>query len=247
VAANDAGSGRTARAALVLMSRDPAVRERVGPELERRYGADYEVVVCLGRDDITSRVEELRARGLPVAVVLACLSPEDPDGLDVLAHIGALEPAAVRACIVRWGDLQTAAPIFEAITLGRLDAWLYRPAKAVDEAFHVSMTELLEEWESRQGDVYEAVRVIGERWSPRSQELRDMFTRNRVPVGFYDASAPAGREQLDSLGLEHPDLPVVVLRFQPEHPVLENPARCRSRPPSGSWNRWTAPRSSTSS
>jgi thioredoxin reductase (NADPH) len=107
VAANDAGSGRTARAALVLMSRDPAVRERVGPELERRYGADYEVVVCLGPDDVTSRVAELAARGVPVAVFLAGLSPADPDGLDVLAQTGALEPTAVRACIVRWGDLQT--------------------------------------------------------------------------------------------------------------------------------------------
>jgi thioredoxin reductase len=224
VAANDTGSGRTARAALVLMSRDPAVRDRVGPELEKRYGADYEVVAGTSPDDLTPRVAELAARGVPVAVFLAGLSPEDPDGLDVLARAGALEPTAVRASIVRWGDLQTAAPIFEAITLGRLDAWLYRPAKAVDEAFHVSVTELLEEWDSRQGDVYEAVRVIGERWSPRSQELRDMFTRNRVPVGFYDASTPAGREQLEGLGLDRPDLPVVVLRFQPEHPVLQNPS-----------------------
>ncbi len=224
MAADDTGSGRTPRAALVLMSGDPALRDRVGRELRTRYGADYEVVVCLSRDDISARVAALRARDLPVAAFLVGSGPDDPDGLDVLAETGSLEPTAVRACIVRWGDLQTAAPIFEAITLGRLDAWLYRPSRAVDEGFHLSVTELLDEWDSRQGNVYEAVRVIGERWSPRSQELRDMFTRNRVPVGFYEASSPAGREQLETLGLDRPELPVVVLRFQPEHPVLENPS-----------------------
>ncbi|MCF6506459.1 FAD-dependent oxidoreductase [Blastococcus sp. MG754426] len=224
MAASEPDSDVTPRAALVLVSRDPPVREQVGAELGRRYGADYAVAVCDPGDDVAARIAQLRDGGTPVALVLAGLGPDDPGGLDVLDRAGALAPGAVRACLVRWGDLETAAPIFEAITLGRLDGWLYRPERAGDEDFHLSVAELLAEWDARQGSGYEAVQVIGERWSPRSQELRDMFTRNRVPVGFYEASAPEGREMLAALGLERPALPVVVLRFRPEVPVLTDPS-----------------------
>ena len=67
------------------------------------------------------------------------------------------------------------------------------------------------------------MQLIGERWSARSTELRDMFIRNHVPTGFYDADSAAGRELLDTLGLTDPELPVVVLRFRPNRPVLTNP------------------------
>ncbi|MGY2066203.1 FAD-dependent oxidoreductase [Blastococcus sp. SYSU DS0619] len=221
----DADSSSAARAALILVSRDAPLRDRVGQELEKRYGADYVVVVCgSDDDDVAARAGQLTDQGVPVAVFMAGLGPADPDGLDVLARAGGLAPGAVRACIVRWGDLETAAPVFEAITLGRLDAWLYRPERAGDEDFHLSVTELLAEWDSRQGPAYEAVQVIGERWSARSQELRDMFTRNRVPVGFHESSSPAGQELLAELGLDRPALPVVVLQFRPERPVLTDPS-----------------------
>lgn len=221
---SDVDRAPAARAALLLLSRDPPLRDRVAGELRKRYGADYAVEVCGSEDDVPDLVAGLRNRGLPVAAFLAGLGPDDPEGLDVLARMGALDPGAVRACIVRWGDLETAAPVFEAITLGRLDGWLYRPEGPGDEDFHLAVTELLAEWNGRQGGGYEAVQVIGERWSPRSQELRDMFTRNRVPTGFYESSSPAGQELLAGLGLDAPHLPVVVLRFRPESPVLTDPS-----------------------
>ena len=34
--------------------------------------------------------------------------------------------------------------------------------------------------------------MIGQRWSARSQELRDLFARHRVPAGFYDAASGHG-------------------------------------------------------
>ncbi|MBJ7452878.1 MAG: FAD-dependent oxidoreductase, partial [Blastococcus sp.] len=175
-------------------------------------------------EELPAEVARLAGQGVPIAAFLAGLGPEDPDGLGVLARAGGLQAGAVRACIVRWGDLETAAPVFEAITLGRLDGWLYRPERAGDAEFHLAVSELLAEWDSRQGAGYEAVQVIGERWSPRSQELRDMFDRNRVPTGFYEASSPAGQELLAGLGMDGPELPVVVLRFRPDSPVLTAPS-----------------------
>jgi thioredoxin reductase len=109
------------------------------------------------------------------------------------------------------------------VTVGRIDHWVTAPVQAPDEEFHRSVTEFLREWDSQRGGGFEAAQVIGERWSARFQELRDLFARHRVPAGFYDATSGHARQMLADLGLELPQLPVVVLRFGAERPVLVNP------------------------
>lgn len=213
-----------ARAAIVVVTRDGAVGAAVGSELEGRYGRDYPVVVCPGPEDAENRLADLRASGTPVALLLVGYGGADPDGLDVLTSLCKLAPSALRVPLVRWGDFETAGPIFEAITLGMADRWVLRPEARPDEEFHRSITETLEEWRSREGGGFQAVHIIGERWAPRSQELRDTFARNRIPIGFDDSASPQGRRALGRLGLTEPQLPVVVLRFRPDHVVLQNPS-----------------------
>jgi thioredoxin reductase (NADPH) len=211
-----------ASAALLVVTRDDDVRGRMCTELERRYGRDFAVVACAEAAAVPA---ELAARGEPpVAVVFGGLGEADPDGLAVLRGLHAGRPAAVAVALVRWGAWETARPIFEALTLGQVDRWVTAPEEAGDPEFHRSVTEFLEEWASRRGGGFEAVRVIGEQWSERAQGLRDTLTRNRIPLGFYDSGTAEGQALLDGLGLTEPRLPVVVLRFRPDRTVLEDPS-----------------------
>ena len=125
---------------------------------------------------------------------------------------------------MRWGDWETAEPIFEAIAVGRLDKWLTRPEVEPDEEFHRAVTEMLEQWRSRTGTGFHAVRMIGPTWSARCQSLRDTFRRNRIPLLFVDSQTEAGQTMLTDLGLRQPQLPVVQLRFTPDQKVLEDPS-----------------------
>ena len=122
------------------------------------------------------------------------------------------------------GDWESVRTVFDAVTLGTIDHWVTRPVQAPDEEFHRSITEFLREWNSGRGGGFEAAQVIGERWSARSQELRDLFSRHRVPAGFYDAASEHGRQMLRRLGLTCQDLPVVVLRFGAGRAALVNPS-----------------------
>ncbi len=142
----------------------------------------------------------------------------------MLAGVRRIEPTALRVAAVGWGDWESVRSVFDAVTLGTIDHWVTRPVQSPAEEFHGPITEFLREWSSGRGGGFEAVRVIGERWSARSQELRDLFSRHRVPAGFYDATSEQGRRMLCELGLELPELPVVVLRFGAERPVLVNPS-----------------------
>ena len=209
------------RAALVVVLRDDDQRAAVTRELMRRYGSEFEVVSCTDSAEVVPALTE--RDGPPVAVLLGGLGSADPDGLDVLRTLHHAHPAALAVAVVRWGNFDTARPIFEALTLGQLDRWLYAPEVEGDAEFHRYVTEILEEWSTRQGGGFEAVRLIGNRWEERAQHLRDSFTRNRIPLGFYDADSDVGQSLLEDMHLESPTLPVVELRFRPERPVLQAP------------------------
>ena len=169
-------------------------------------------------------MRDLRAAGLPVALVIGGVGGQDRDGIEVLAAVRAIDPAALRVAAVGWGDWESVRSVFDAVTLGTVDHWVNRPVRAPAEEFHRSITEFLREWGIQRGGGFEPVQVIGERWSARSQELRDLFARHRVPAGFYDAASGHGGQMLRDLGLEPTELPVVVLRFAAQQSTLVNPS-----------------------
>ena len=194
LAAAGRGDNAEAQAAIVIACREPGAREILHRELSKRYGADYQVVVCGRPAELGPWMRDLGAAGVPVALVIGGVGGQDPDGIEVLAAVRGIDPTALRVAAVRWGDWESVRLVFDAVPAGTIDHWVTRPVQAPAEEFHRWVTEFLREWNSGRGGGFEAAQVIGERWSARSQELRDLFSRHRVPAGFYDAaSAAAGR------------------------------------------------------
>jgi len=224
LAAAAGGEAAGAQAAIVIVGREPGARGILHRELSKRYGADYQIVVCDRPGQLEPRIRDLRAAGLPVALVIAEVGAADPDGIEVLAAVRAIDPRALRVAAVGWGDWASLRSVFDAVTVGKVDHWVIRPAQTPAEEFHRSITEFLREWASQRSGGFEAVQVIGERWSARSQELRDLFSRHRIPAGFYDATSARVRQILRELGLDSPELPVVVLAFAAEQRTLVNPS-----------------------
>src|SRR5215470_13492374 len=220
---NPGGSEAANRAAIVVVGRDGVTLQRMHRELARRYGTDYQMVTCDYPPGLAAQLQALQAAGTPVALVVGGVRGQDPDDIEVFAAVRPVEPTALRVAAVRWGDWAAAQPVFDALTLGQVDHMAVGPEGNPDEDFHRSITEFLSEWNSRRGGGFEAVRLIGEQWSARSQELRDAFARYQIPAGFYDVGTARGREMLDGLGLSSPDLPVVVLRFAAQRSTLANP------------------------
>ena len=168
-------------------------------------------------------IRELLAAGMPVALVIGGVGEADPDGIEVLAPVRAIDRTVLRVAAVRWGEWDSARPVFDAVTMGKIDHWVTCPVQSPDEEFHESITRFLGEWRSQRGG-FEPVQVIGEHWSARSLELRDAFSRNGIPIGFYDAGSAPGRQRLAELGSESAQLPVVVLRFGGQQSILANPS-----------------------
>ena len=217
--ADTAGS----RPMILTMSRSADSRAVITEELRKRYEADYIIVATETPEAALERLTDARDDTTPVALILAGYTEEDPDAMAFLTAARALHPAAKRAAVVRWGQFDRAREVFAALAQGAIDYYLIRPEHPRDEEFHGVVTQALDDWRLGHSTPFEAVRIIGDHRSARSQELRDGFTRNHIPMKFYDVDSETGRKVLEGLGLESPALPVVVVLFGPEPKVLTDP------------------------
>jgi thioredoxin reductase (NADPH) len=210
--------------AIVIVSRDPNARKRLVRELSRRYGMDYQIEVCDDPAGLETRLRRLADAGTPIAMVIGGVGELDPDGIEVLGTVREIDAEASRVAAARWGAWETMRPIFDAVTMGKIDHWVTRQEQVPDEEFNQAITQFLSEWHNQRTGGFEAVRVIGEQSSARSQELRETFPRNGIPIGFYDAHSERGREMLSEFDPDQVDLPVVILRFGADQSILFNPS-----------------------
>jgi thioredoxin reductase (NADPH) len=200
-----------ARPALLVVDHDPASLARLERLLERRYGADYEVVVAADPEAAYDRLHELHSGGHELVLALADLGPPHSAAVEFLGRCEELYPDVGRALLVDWGELEQARPeIVRAATGGDIETHLTKPWREADESFYRAVARFLDEWDRRHRPQFEAVRIVGDPYAPSSDDLRDVLTRNSVPFGFYEPDSAAGRRLLESAG-DEVSLPVAVL------------------------------------
>jgi thioredoxin reductase (NADPH) len=198
------------RPVLLAVDGDPAAKTALERELRTRYGADYQVLCAGSGTAALGALEQVKARGGQVALVLADLRLPDTNGIELLTKVHELDPAAKRALLTGWGDLQVGDRLVRAAVLGQVDDWGLKPWQPGDEGFHQLVVGLLYEWAQLHRPGFQAVQVVGEQWSARAHELRDLLARNKVLYGFLPADSEEGRALLGRVGATAEQLPVVV-------------------------------------
>jgi thioredoxin reductase (NADPH) len=195
---------------LLVVDDDPRGRDVVEGELRKRYGVDYQVICAGSADDPLGLLARLRDDRRLLGIVLAGEGTAGTAGTKLLARVGEFHRTAKRLLLIDGGFGPPSEPILQAIALSHIDAYVPRPVTVPDERFHLAVTELLEEWARSHRPRFEVVRVVGEEWSARSHEIRDLMDRNSVPFGFYPAGAEEGKALLQQAGAGAA-LPVIIL------------------------------------
>ena len=208
---------------LVAVDDDPVALEEVRTQLVRRYAREYRIEAAADPDGALRTLKELGDTGAEVALVLASRSVAEGSGAELLERIRQLHPHAKRALLVSpaaWADETTAQAIRAALGAGRVDYFLPRPAASRDEVFHEAVSSFLLEWARERRIVPQTVRIVGESWTGRASELRDVFESCAVPHAFCLADSDEGRELLAraDVGAKLP------LMFLPDGRVLSDPS-----------------------
>ena len=130
-----------------------------------------------------------------------------PEADTLLGRARSLQPQARRGLLLSPTNTRELTSAPAAITRGLADLVVIKPYRQPDEAFHRTVTEALHDWRRSEPIGPVAVRVVGERWSARSQWIRDRLDRNGVSYTFHAADSADGAAILDEIGLDAGRLP----------------------------------------
>ena len=228
--------------ALFVVDADRKTLVATEAALARRFGADYRVLTADSATTGLDALERLARQGDEVALVAADLRLPEFDGLEFLERAHALHPGASRALLVAMDRRGTRIPFGDlpslqrATALGRIDFWVLKGSVSPEELLYPHVQEALTAWTRANRPRHEVVRVVGERWAPRSHALRDAMGRNTVPFGFYPVDSDEGRRLVREHGVDPHRLPAVILH---DGSVLHDPSDAevaaalgvRTRPP----------------
>ncbi len=203
---------------LFVVDHDPEMLKCLAEALERRFGADYRVLTDCSPTAALTRLEQACARGQETALVIADQRTSEMTGLEWLARARDVCPRASRCELVAYGDPAAFSEVRRALVLGQVDTYLGRSCDNPEERLYPVVSEILGRWTRLTRPRVPVLRVVGERWSKRSHEMRDLLERSGLPYGFYAHDSDEGRRLLQEVG-HPPRLPAVIFGGQ----VLADP------------------------
>jgi thioredoxin reductase (NADPH) len=199
------------RPVILLVDDEAEALDALAEALRRRFERDYRIVAEVSAHAALQELTRLHSAGEPVALVVADQWMPELPGVELLSRVHDIEPDAMRALLIAWGDRDVGPTVLEGCAFGRLDNYILKPWVPAEVHLYPLVSEFLVEWTRANGPRMELVRLIGDDPSPRTHELRHLLQRNGIPHGFYDAGSPEGHRLLAATGFTDERLPLVLL------------------------------------
>jgi thioredoxin reductase (NADPH) len=194
--------------ALLVVDDDPEVLRAVARDLRKRYGHDYRILRAESGAQGLEALDELKARGEAVALVLSDQRMPQMDGVALLGAARERFPDAKRALLTAYADTSAA---IEAINTSQVDHYFVKPWDPPEERLFPVLDDLLEDWRAGYRPGYEGIRIVADRWSKQAHELKEFLSRNHAPYQFLDVeTSPEAKEIVARLNGEA-RFPVVVV------------------------------------
>src|ERR1700741_1900048 len=201
-----------AKPVLLTVDDDREVLRAIERDLRRKYGSDYRGLRAGSGPEALEIVRELKIRNNSIALFLIDQRMPGMSGVEFLAQVISLYPDAKRVLLTAYADTDAA---IAAINEAGINHYLLKPWHPPEENLYPVLDELLEDWQASVPPQFEGIRVLGNRWSPASHNIKDFLARNHVPYRWLDVeTAETDAEVRELVGLlneeEKRNLPLVI-------------------------------------
>jgi thioredoxin reductase (NADPH) len=200
-----------AKPVLLTVDDDREVLRAIERDLRRKYAGDYRVLRAGSGQEALDIVRELKIRNNSIAMFLIDQRMPGISGVEFLSQAITFFPDARRVLLTAYADTDAA---IAAINEAGINHYLLKPWDPPEENLYPVLDELLEDWEAAFPPQFEGIRVLGNRWSPASHNIKDFLARNHVPYQWLDIET-ADTEVRSLVELldenETRNLPVVIL------------------------------------
>jgi len=202
-----------AKPVLLTVDDDREVLRAIERDLRRNYASDYRVLRAESGVAAMEIVRELKVRNNAVALFLVDQRMPGLSGVEFLQQAVELYPDAKRVLLTAYADTDAA---IAAINEAGVNHYLLKPWDPPEENLYPILDDLLEDWQASFPPQFEGIRVLGNRWSPASHNIKDFLARNHVPYQWLDIeTAPTDAEVRALVDLlddeEKGKLPLVIL------------------------------------
>ena len=197
---------------LLTIDDDAEVLRAIERDLRRKYAGEYRVLRADSGTAALEIVRELKLRNNQIALFLVDQRMPGLSGVEFLEQAMTLFPDAKRVLLTAYADTDAA---IAAINDAGVNHYLLKPWDPPEENLYPVLDDLLEDWQATFPPQFEGLRVLGNRWSPESHNIKDFLARNHVPYQWLDIeneqTDPEVRALLELLEEdEKTELPLVI-------------------------------------
>ena len=182
-----------AKPVIMTVDDDPEVLRAISRDLQKEYGDKFRVLRADSGATALVALQQVKLRNQSVALFLVDQRMPQMSGVEFLEQALELFPNTKRALLTAYADTDAA---IRAINSTQIDYYLMKPWDPPEEKLFPVLNDLLDDWLANFHPPFEGIRVIGNRWSPRSHEIKDFLARNQVPYQWLDIESSEEAQQL---------------------------------------------------
>lgn len=193
---------------ILTIDDDPQVLQAVARDLRQQYGDRFRIMRADSGASALDTLEKLKLRNETVALFLADQRMPQMSGVEFLKKGLEMYPNAKRALLTAYADTDAA---INAINKTQVDYYLMKPWDPPQEVLYPVIDDLLDDWMAHFSPPFEGIRVIGNRWSPNSHQIKDFLARNQVPYQWLDIELSEEAQKLvEYANCDRLNLPLVL-------------------------------------
>jgi thioredoxin reductase (NADPH) len=200
-----------AKPALLTVDDDPEVLRSIERDLRQRYADRYRILREESGKSALESLAHLRKRNEPVALFLVDQRMPHMTGVAFLTEAVKLYPNAKRTLLTAYADTDAA---IRAINDAKIHHYLLKPWDPPEQQLYPVLDDLLEDWQAGYRPAFDGLRVLSDRWSPKSYALREFLARHQVPFRWLDVERsdrdPEVRTAIEGLGQDPGPFPLVI-------------------------------------
>jgi thioredoxin reductase (NADPH) len=198
-----------AKPAILTVDDDAEVLQAIARDLRQQYGAQFRIIRADSGESAIEVVQQLKLRNEPVALFLVDQRMPKMSGVEFLEQALEIFPQAKRALLTAYADTDAA---IKAINQTQIDYYLLKPWDPPTEKLYPVLDDLLDDWLANFRPPFEGIRVIGNRWSPQSHDMKDFLARNQIPYQWLDIElSEEARKLAEFANCDRLSLPLVLL------------------------------------
>ena len=175
-----------AKPVILTVDDDPQVLAAIARDLRKQYGKEYRIVRADSGASGIEVLDQLKERGDTVALILSDQRMPVMNGVQFLTDARERFPGAKRALLTAYSDTEAA---IAAINASNVDYYFVKPWDPPEEKLYPVVDGMLDDWQLGYRPGFEGIKLVADRWSARSHQLRDFLARNLIPYSFLDVES----------------------------------------------------------